>query len=311
MNLDRRLMSRRSFVKTAAAAAAVNVLDVCAAPDVSWPIACFNRPWMQKFGAALQPVTEPQPANWGLDVALAGIKQAGYSVVGLLTPMPGEPFLDDDGRSDYLPALKNRVANSGLTATMGALRVQFKSSQEELVQHIRRQMDHARFLNLEWVLTFGFDDKKDEKRYYQAMADAADYARERKLKLVLKPHGGGSGASEEILRCLKQVNRPNFKIWYDAGNIIYYTGKDPVEELKPVVQHVTGFCAKDCSGNEGDVMIPFGTGKVDFRGVYAELKKAGFNGPSFVECAGGETLAEVTAGARANRLYLEKVFASL
>ena len=58
-------------------------------------------------------------------------------------------------------------------------------------------------------------------------------------------------------------------------------------------------------------MIEFGTGKVDFLGVYGELKKAGFNGPSFVECAGGKTLAEVTAGARANRLFLEKVFASL
>jgi len=81
--------------------------------------------------------------------------------------------------------------------------------------------------------------------------------------------------------------------------------------LKPIVEHVTGFCAKDCAGKEGDVMIELGAGKVDFRGVYAELKEAGFSGPSFVECAGGGTLAEVTAGARANRLFLEKIFASL
>jgi sugar phosphate isomerase/epimerase len=81
--------------------------------------------------------------------------------------------------------------------------------------------------------------------------------------------------------------------------------------LKPVAEHVTGFCAKDCSGEKGDVMIEFGAGKVDFPGVYTELKKAGFNGPSFIECAGGKTLAEVTVSARANRLYLEKIFASL
>ena len=107
------------------------------------------------------------------------------------------------------------------------------------------------------------------------------------------------------------MNQPNFKIWYDAGNIIYYTGKDPVEELKPIVQYVIGFCAKDCPGKSGDVMIEFGTGKVDFRAVYQELRKAGFNGPSFVECAGGKTPSEVTASARANRLFLEKIFASL
>jgi sugar phosphate isomerase/epimerase len=194
---------------------------------------------------------------------------------------------------------------------MGALRINFEASQEDIVRQVRRQIDHAKFLNLEWLLTFGFDKKEDDEKFYHAMTDAADYAQERKMKLVLKPHGGGSGASEEILRCLKQVHRPNFKIWYDAGNIIYYTGKDPIEELKPIAQYVTGFCAKDCSGKKGDVMIEFGTGKVDFRGVYAELKKAGFNGPSFVECAGGKTLAEVTASARANRLFLENIFASL
>ncbi|KAB2835441.1 MAG: hypothetical protein F9K51_00175, partial [Candidatus Dadabacteria bacterium] len=42
------------------------------------------------------------------------------------------------------------------------------------------------------------------------------------------------------------------------------TGKDPVEELKPIVQYVTGFCAKDCAEPKGDVMIQFGTGKVNF-----------------------------------------------
>jgi sugar phosphate isomerase/epimerase len=311
MHSDCRPLSRRSFVKTAVAAAAANVLDVSGASGVSWPIGCFNRPWMQKFGTGLQPTSAPQPANWGLDVALAGIKQAGYEFMGLLTPMPGEPFLAADADAAYLTGLKKRIAEAGLTATMTALRINFEVSQEEVVQQIRRQIDHAQFLKLEWLLTFGVDKAEDYQRYYKAMTDAADYAQERQIKLVLKPHGGGSGSAAEILRCLKEVNRPNFKIWYDAGNIIYYTGKDPVEELKPIVQYVTGFCAKDCPGKTGDVMIEFGTGKVDFHGVYQELKEAGFHGPTFVECAGGKTLAEVTSSARANRLFLEKVFASL
>jgi sugar phosphate isomerase/epimerase len=310
MNLDHRPISRRVFVKAATAVAALSAFDVSAASGVGWPIGCFNRPWMQKFGSNRQPVSAPQPANWGLDVALAGIKEAGYNFMGLLTAMPGEPFLAEAG-PDYLPNLKKRIAESGLTATMGAVRINFAASQEDIIRQVRRQIDHAQFLNLEWLLTFGFDRNEDQDKFYRAMTDAADYAQERKLKLVLKPHGGGSGSSGEILRCLKQVNRPNFKIWYDAGNIIYYTGKDPIEELKPIAQHVTGFCAKDCSVENGDVMIEFGTGKVDFHGVYQELKKAGFNGPSFVECAGGKTLAEVTASARANRLFLEKIFASI
>jgi len=311
MSLESRPISRRAFVKTAAAVAAMNVFDASAQSGVSWPIGCFNRPWMQKFGSHVQPTSIPQPANWGLDAALAGIKEAGFAFMGLLTAMPDEPFLADKASADYLANLKKRLADAGLAANMGALRINFEASPEDMVRQVRQQIDHAQFLNIEWLLTFGFDKEADQEKFYHAMADAADYAQERKVKLVLKPHGGGSGSSEEILRCLKQVNRPNFQIWYDAGNIIYYTGKDPVEELKPIVEHVTGFCAKDCSGEKADVMIEFGEGKVDFHGVYSELKKAGFHGPTFVECAGGKTLAEVTAGARANRLFLEKIFASL
>ncbi len=311
--MNEAILSRRTFVKAgaaAAASAAMNLMDASAA-GVSWPIGCFNRPWMQKFGHQPQPVSTPQPANWGLDAALKGMREAGYSVAGLLTSMPGEPFIAADAGEDYLADLKKQVAAAGLTATMGAVRINFALSLPETIGQVRRQIEHARFLNLEWLLTFGADREQDYGKFYQTMADAADYAQERKIKLVLKPHGGGSGASEEILRCLKEVNRPNFKIWYDAGNIIYYTGKDPVEELKPIVGHVTGFCAKDCAKREGDVMIQFGTGKVDFPAVYKELKKAGFKGPTFVECAGGRTFQEVTEAARANRIFLEQIFASL
>jgi sugar phosphate isomerase/epimerase len=111
---------------------------------------------------------------------------------------------------------------------------------------------------------------------------------------------------------LKAVGHPNFKIWYDAGNIIFYTGKDPVKELEPIVEHVTGFCAKDCAAQKSEVMIQFGEGKVDFAGVFKKLKAAGFNGPIMVECCKiGATAQETTENARANRVFLEKVLASV
>ncbi len=144
------------------------------------------------------------------------------------------------------------------------------------------------------------------------MRDGAAYAQERGVKLVMKPHGGGSGAAEEIMRCLDKVKHPNFKIWYDAGNIIYYTGKDPLEQLKPIAQHVTGFCAKDCDRQKGNVWLEFGKGKVDFHAVFTELKRAGFNGPVMVECCEhGHNAAEMTANAAKNRVFLDKVFAEV
>jgi sugar phosphate isomerase/epimerase len=162
------------------------------------------------------------------------------------------------------------------------------------------------------MLTFGVDKSQQFENFYKLMADAAAQGEKRGLQIVMKPHGGASGASEEILRCLNQVGHSNFKIWYDAGNIIYYTGKNPVAELEPVARHVSGFCAKDCPGPKGEVMSQFGTGKVDFKAVFTKLKSAGFNGPILVEGVKvGATPDETTANARANREFLEKTLAQI
>ena len=259
----------------------------------------------------MQSVDKPMPANWGYDVALKGIKEAGYKVTGLLTRMPDEPFVGVDATPEYLENLKKKIKAAGLVANMGALRTRPDLALDEAIKDTRKQIDNGKVLGLETLLTFGVDKQEHYETYYKMMADAADYAQEHGIKIVLKPHGGGSGAAEEIQRCMAKVNRPNFKIWYDAGNIVYYTGLDPVEQLKPIAEHVTGVCAKDCNEQKGNVMIPFGTGKANFKGVFGELKKAGFNGPVMVECAGGKNYAEVTAGARFNREFLEKLFASL
>jgi sugar phosphate isomerase/epimerase len=298
-------MNRRQFIQRAALAAAGSTLTFAAAAQapqgVHWPIGCFNRPWLG-------------PKNsWKYDTALDGIKGAGYKITGLLTrPGKDEPLIGSDATPEYLDGLKKRIAARGLKVIMGALRTKTDLPLDAQIKDMRKQIDNGKTVGVEYLLTFGVDKPQDFENYYQLMQDAAPYAAERDLKLVLKPHGGASGASEEILRCMDKVKHPNFKIWFDAGNIIYYTGKDPVEQLKPIADKVTGFCAKDCAAEKTDVFIQFGTGKVDFRAVYAVLKNAGFHGPTMVECCAlGNTPEIVTANAAKNREYLEKVFASL
>lgn len=304
-------MSRRHFVQTTALAVTGAAISAHAKPGENWPIGAFNRPWMQAFGTKTQPITVPQRANWGVDAALKGAHEAGYKYFGYLTSMPDDPFNGSNATPEYLAALKKKTAAHHLKANMCALRQKDSLPLDEQIKDVRKQVDNAHTLGTEWLLTFGVEKPEHYETYYKLMADTAEYCADKKIKLVMKPHGGGSGAAEEILRCIKAVNKPNFKIWYDAGNIIYYTGKDPVEQLKPIVQYVVGFCAKDCDKQKGDVFVQFGQGKVDFKAVFVELKNAGFNGPVMVECAAGKTFDEVTANAKANRLYLENVFASL
>jgi sugar phosphate isomerase/epimerase len=299
-----KFMNRRHFIQTTAvaatAAATLNLARARVAPGVQWPIGCYNRPWVN-----------PKD-GWTFETSLEGIKAAGYATMGLLTPFKDNPFVGAAATPDYLLGLKKQIAAKDLKCNMAAIHTKTELSVADSIKDVRAQIDKAKFLEVEFLLTFGTDREKNYEDYYRVMADAAPYAHERGLKLVLKPHGGGSGAAEEIIRCISKVNQPNFKIWYDAGNIIYYTGKDPIEQLKPIVQYVTGFCAKDCAGVHGEIWLDFGKGKVNFPAVFKMLKEAGFNGPVMVECCEkGPTPEDVTAGARRNREFLEKLFAEL
>jgi len=291
--------SRRHFLVSASAAAATLLARpafAAASTSNRWPIGCFNRPW----------------TKWSYDETLDAIKSAGYSLTGLLSPTKTDPFTGAAASPEYLAALKQKIAARGLKVNMTALRTKNGVPLAEAIADTRKQLENAHTLGLEFALTFGVNRPQDYAQYFKVMADAAAFGQERGIKLVLKPHGGGSGASDEIRNALKAVGHANFKIWYDAGNIIYYTGKDPVQELEPIAEHVTGFCAKDCAAQKSEVMIQFGTGKVDFVGVFRKLKSAGFNGPIMVECCQiGATPQETMANAKANRVFLEKALAAV
>jgi sugar phosphate isomerase/epimerase len=291
-------MNRRDFIQQAmVVSAATTILSSTdgLAKGVKWQIGCFNRPW----------------TKWSFDQTLKEIKAAGFKTAGLLTRTKDEPFISADATPEYLAGLKTRIAARGLTANMGALRSRHDIPLEDSIREVRKQIDNARSLSLKYVLSFGADKPEEFAHYAKVMSNAATYAKDKGIKLAMKPHGGISGASSEILRVIKEVNHENFSIWYDAGNIIYYTGKDPVAEIDPIARHITGFCAKDCGEPKGDVMIQFGSGKVDFTNVFKKLKAAGFNGPVMVECCKvGHTPEETSANARANREFLERVLAS-
>lgn len=293
-------MNRRAFIQTATAGAAslagFSLTSAFAAEKPNWPIGCFNRAW----------------ARWSYDETLDAIKAAGYTLTGFLTPQRGEAFTSSAATSYYLDGLKKRIAQRGLAVNLTTIRFQPEAALAENIADLRKQIENAARLELKFMLTFGVDKPPVYEDFYRLMADAAAQGEKRGLQIVLKPHGGGSGASEEILRCLKEVAHPNFKIWYDAGNIIYYTGKDPLAELEPIAKHVTGFCAKDCAAPKAEVMSQFGTGKVDFKGVFAKLRSAGFKGPIMVEgIKVGATVQETTDNARANREFLEKTLSSV
>jgi sugar phosphate isomerase/epimerase len=257
----------------------------------AWTVGCLNRPW----------------TKWSADEMLDGVKAAGYRTIGLQTPTQADPFAGSTATPEYLRTLKEKIAARGLNAIQGRVRTMDTAPFGEATADIRKQVDNARTLGLGALINTGTNKPQLYEAWYRLMNFAATYGADHGIQIVTKPHGGVVGTGADLLKCIEKVNHRNFGIWYDAGNMLFYTGLDPLAELEPVISHVTAFTAKDCAGKDKEVMIQFGEGKVDFTGIFRRLKRANFNGPIMVEsCAIGATAQETTANARANREFLEK-----
>ncbi len=293
--------TRRHFLENtalalAAAAVGPGLRAAATASSRAWTIGCLNRPW----------------TKWSADEMLDGVKSAGFRLLGLQTPTPADPFAGATATREYLAELKDKIAARGLEAFQGRLQTRDAAPEADEAAAIRRQIDHAEYLGLRVLINTGTAKVDAYPKWYRAMALAAAYGADHGVEIVVKPHGGVTAAAPELLTCLEKVNHANFRLWYDAGNLIYYTGKDPLADLEPLLPHVTAFTAKDCAGKGAEVMTQFGTGKVDFTAIFRRLKRAGFAGPIVMEsCAVAATAAETAANARANRLFLEKALAQV
>lgn len=261
-----------------------------------WRIGVFNRAW----------------AAWTLDETLKTVKAAGFSTLGLIGTQQKELLTGTDATSQSLDDVKRKITDAGLELVNTALRFQEDDPHPKLQDEIYRQIDNAVRLGARYVMTFGVDKPANFTKFEQIMSSAAARAEGANVRLVIKPHGGITLGPPEILKCLERVGHPNFSLWYDPGNILHYTGNDPVKAFAPLARYVTGFCAKDCGKRSGEVMMSFGEGRVEFSAIFARMAAAGFNGPIMIEGVKvGKTPEETAENAKFNRSVLERSITTL
>ncbi len=326
--------SRREFLTTALAGAAATLLPASAhgAQDSRGTrpmIGCHARPF-SRFRLSQDELLDA--------IEAAGFKSADMIRASAPAPAAAAGAAPEGGQRgrgaappvtpESIAALKERLAARGLTTTIASLSVPTGVSLSDAVKSVRQQIADAHALGQKYALYLGMGQEDQYVHVTKALSDAAAFGKERGVQIAIKHHHGLNNTSGELVGWVRQVNHPNFSIFLDPGNVVYYTGKDPVAALEIIGPYVTGVVAKDCAGPHfmerevgappfgtanpdprGDeVMIQFGTGKVDFAGVFRKLKSAGFKGPIMVEgTAVGATVQETIANARANREFLERL----
>lgn len=262
----------------------------------AWRIGVFNRAW----------------ASWGLDETLKAIKSAGFATLGLIGTQQQELLTGNDATPESLDEVKRKITDAGLQLVNTALRFQENDPLPKLRDDVYRQLDNSARLGAHYVMTFGVDRQANFTKFERVMMSASARAEAANVRMVIKPHGGITLGPPEILKCIERVSHPNFSLWYDPGNILHYTGADPVQAYTPLAKYVTGFCAKDCGAQGGEVMMSFGEGKVDFAALLTKMAAAGFDGPIMIEgIKVGKTAAETAENAKTNRLALERAIGAI
>jgi sugar phosphate isomerase/epimerase len=325
--------SRREFLAAASAAASASWFPSVArdahrsgtrSTATAWPIGSHTRPFTG-FRAS-------QAAN--PDYILDAVKAAGFEFADMISAgtagARGTPPVPPT--AEAISQLKAKLAARGLKSNIANFPTAPKGTAvADAIASARRLIENAHALGQKYALNLGIEEEERWVDWCKVLSDAAAFGKERDVKVVVKHHHGLNNTSLDLLAWIKQVNHPNFGAFFDPGNVVYYTGKDPVKQLEIIGPHVLGVVAKDCSaphfmeravgdppfgsavagaGNP-EVMIQFGTGRVDFAAFFKKLKSFGFNGPVMVEGTEvGGTLEQTIANARANREYLEKIFAS-
>lgn len=300
-------MNRRKFLHASAATAALGATGVASAihplqadetaKSSGWQLGCFTRP----FGEFTYAET------------LDGIAAAGFKAVGLMNARLAS------GNVALAAATDAQVAEIGEEAAKRKLAIAatyyggppVTESLEAGIEALRRLVDHCATAKCATILLGGTPKEDLFEAYYEAVKSVCDHAAEKKVALVLKPHGGLNTTGAQCRDIVKAVDHPAFRVWYDPGNIFYYSeGKsDPLDDVASVAGLVTGMCVKDFKLPREVALNP-GTGLVDFSELMKRLGEGGFrSGPLVVETLDPGDLPTTIANAKKAREFLQSILA--
>lgn len=296
MKTTRREFLGRSAQLGAAGVAAVTLgASAAESPaDGPWKIGIYTRPW-DKFDYR---------------VALDAIAGAGYKYAGLMTTNNENHLVisqktTPEEAQEVAEELKKR--NLEVPSVYGG-GIPVNESLEAGIAGMKRLIDNCATVKADNLLMGGIGSEELYAAYYKAIAETCDYAAEKGIGISVKPHGGLNATGPQCRKTVEEtVGHKNFRIWYDPGNIFYYSDAElnPVDDAATVDGLVAGMCVKDYV-HPKDVAVTPGDGMVDFEKVLARLKQGGFTkGALVVECLKPGDEAHLIAEAKRAREFVE------
>lgn len=303
MRVTRRTFIKKSLYFTTVAYSSsqlIPLLSGCDSSDINkkWQIGIFTRPW----------------AKYDYLTALDAITEAGYRYVGLMSAENGL-VISAETTIEQAKKIGREIRDRKLILlSVFAGNFEVEKSLEHGVQILRKLIDNCSAAGSQSLLLVGTANAEIFDNYYMAVTRCCDYAMEKGIMMTLKPHGGLNADGRQLATISQRINHPNFQIFYDPGNIYYYSDGtvDPLDDVPAICDQVVGMCVKDYV-HPKNVMITPGEGMVKFPELFTKMYNLGFqDGPLIVECLKESTdLKELSQEAIEAREFLESLLKNL
>jgi len=227
--------------------------------------------------------------------ALAGIAAAGFGYVSVMREHPDGPLFKPGATQSELDGLQDTISSYGLQckhAFWGQV-----ANSAEVVEGLQEYIETCAYLGITqiciwgpWPLQPSADGRqspkpkdvweRDVEGFYAAMRLLLPKAEDEGVELGLKPHRGVGAAGESLREAYKKLGSRAFRVCYDPGNVHFYEGIEPEEDIKLVANITTTFIAKDHVGaRDNPVFGTPGDGDLSLQSMLATIAAEGFSGP--------------------------------
>jgi sugar phosphate isomerase/epimerase len=222
---------------------------------------------------------------YSLDEALSGLAAAGFENVEIGAVKDFLEHLDPDDLGPRVIAETRRALDAN------GLRVVSMSGHAPLHlelgrDRLRRVLNAGAELGILVLNTFTGDAETDAERaaFVENVRAIADEAQQLGIVLCIETDSNLMPTAEAGVRLLEEIGHDWIRINYDPGNVVYYAGAPPEEDVRHALARLGHVHLKDKRGGKGILDFPpLGEGELDIPAMLRDIRDSGFSGPVSME----------------------------
>jgi L-ribulose-5-phosphate 3-epimerase len=222
---------------------------------------------------------------YSLEEALRGLAAAGFENVEIGAVKGFLEHLDPDrlGPAE-IDAARRLLDDHGLRCVSMSGHAQLHTAVG--LGRLRRVLAAGSELGISVLNTFTGDAESpaEVEAFEQNVRALADDAQAAGIRLCIETDSNLLPTAEAGMRLLDRIGHDWIQINYDPGNVVYYTGARPEDDIRHGLARIGHVHLKDKRGGKGVLDFPpLGEGELDLPAMLRDLESAGFSGPVSME----------------------------